>query len=162
MSHRSIQVVLVCGALLLVIGLIFAPRLPKDKRVVETNLLTLEINEAVELVQNGENPMQGIMKLREILAQDSTQVDVHWHLAQFSITSRQISNAEMRFEKVIQYDSEVKYPTAFFWLAQTKMQLGKDQEAIPLLTEYLKYEQDTVVLNGVKRMLNQLEVDNNI
>ena len=42
------------------------------------------------------------------------------------------------------------------------MQLGKDQEAVPLLTEYLKYEQDTVVINGVKRMLNQLKVDNNI
>ena len=154
MGHRGIQIALVCGALLLVIGLIFAPRLPREKRVVEANPLTLQINEAVELVQNGENPMQGIMMLREILA--------HWHLAQFSITSRQISNAEMRFAKVIQYDSEVKYPTAYFWLAQTKMQLGKDQEAVPLLTEYLKYEEDTVVINGVNRMLSQLEVDNNI
>ncbi|MEM9051824.1 MAG: hypothetical protein AAGC47_07215 [Bacteroidota bacterium] len=162
MGHRGIQIALVCGALLLVIGLIFAPRIPREKRVVKANPLTLQINEAVELVQNGENPMQGIMMLREILAQDSTQVDVHWHLAQFSITSRQISNAEMRFAKVIQYDSEVKYPTAYFWLAQTKMQLGKDQEVVPLLTEYLKYEEDTVVINGVKRMLSQLEVDNNI
>jgi TolA-binding protein len=162
MSHRVIQIVLIVGALLLVIGLVFAPRLPKDKREVETNPLSIQINEAVELVQNGENPMQGIMKLREILAEDSTQVDVHWHLAQFSITSRQISNAEMRFEKVIQYDKDVKYPTAYFWLAQTKMQLGKEEEAIPLLTEYLKYEEDTVVINGVKRMLDELEEDNNI
>jgi len=162
MSHRNIQLILVCGALLLVMGLIFAPRLPREKRVLDADPVIAQINEAVELVQNGENPMQGIMKLREILAQDSTQVDVHWHLAQFSITSQQISNAEMRFGKVIQYDTDVKYPTAFFWLAQTKMQLGKDEEAIPLLIEYLKYEKDTVVLNGVNRMLNQLKTDNNI
>ena len=160
-SHRGIQIALVCGGLLLAIGLIFAPRLPKDKRVVETNPLALEIDQAVEMVQNGENPMQGIMKLRAILEEDSTQVDVHWHLAQFSITSRQISNAELRFEKVIQYDTEVKYPTAYFWLAQTKVQLDKEAEAIPLLEAYLNYEEDTVVIKGVERMLNQIKEENN-
>jgi TolA-binding protein len=159
--HRIVQIALICGALLLFIGLVFAPRLPKNKRAVETNPINLEINEAVEMVQNGENPMQGIMKLRAILEEDSTQVDVHWHLAQFSVTSRQISNAELRFEKVIQYDTEVKYPTAYFWLAQTKMQLDKDSEAIPLLETYLNYEQDTVVIQGVERMLDQLIEENN-
>jgi TolA-binding protein len=99
--------------------------------------------------------------LRGILEEDSTQVDVHWHLAQFSVTSRQISNAELRFEKVIQYDTEVKYPTAYFWLAQTKVQLDKETEAIPLLETYLNYEQDTVVISGVERMLNQLKEENN-
>lgn len=159
--HRGIQIALICGALLLVLGLIFAPRLPKEKRFDEIGPLALEINQAVDMVQNGENPMEGIMKLRGILEEDSTQVDVHWHLAQFSVTSRQISNAELRFEKVIQYDSEVKYPTAYFWLAQTKVQLDKGTEAIPLLEAYLNYEQDTVVIRGVERMLNQLKEENN-
>jgi TolA-binding protein len=159
--HRIVQIALICGALLLLIGLIFAPRLPKEKRIAETNPISFEINQAVDMVQNGENPMEGIMKLRAILEEDSTQVDVHWHLAQFSITSRQISNAEERFEKVIQYDTDVKYPTAYFWLAQTKVQLGKEAEAIPLLEEYLNYEQDTVVIGGVERMLNQLKEENN-
>lgn len=160
-GHRGIQIALICGALLLVMGLVFAPRLPKEKRGSETNPLALEINEAVEMVQNGDNPMEGIMKLRAILEEDSTQVDVHWHLAQFSVTSRQISNAEVRFEKVIQYDTEVKYPTAYFWLAQTKVQLDKQAEAIPLLETYLNYEQDTVVIKGVERMLDQLNEENN-
>ncbi len=157
MSSRSLQLILICGASLLALGLIFAPRLPKEKRGMQNNPMAIKINEAVELVQGGENPMQGIMMLRQILEEDSTQVDVHWHLGQFSITSRQISNAEMRFEKVIQYDTEVKYPTAYFWLAQTKMALEKDSEAIPLLQKYLEYESDTVVTNGVKRMLDELE-----
>jgi hypothetical protein len=159
--HRGIQIALICGALFLVLGLIFAPRLPKEKRIDEIGPLALEINQAVDMVQNGENPMEGIMKLRGILEEDSTQVDVHWHLAQFSVTSRQISNAELRFEKVIQYDTEVKYPTAYFWLAQTKVQLDKGTEAIPLLETYLNYEQDTVVIRGVERMLNQLKEENN-
>jgi TolA-binding protein len=114
------------------------------------------------LVQAGENPMEGIMLLREVLDEDSTQVDAHWHLAQFSITSRQISNAEYRFDKVIQYDAERKYPTAYFWLAQTKVALDKDEEAIPLLMTYLEYETDTVVRGGVQRMLDQLRNENNL
>lgn len=161
MSHRSIQIALICGALLVATGLIFAPRLPEDKREAQFNPVDLKINRAVDLVQGGENPMEGIMMLREILEEDSTQVDAHWHLAQFSITSRQISNAESRFEKVIRYDSEVKYPTAYFWLAQTKVALEKEEEAIPLLETYLKYEEDTVVTNGVKRMLDQIRNKNN-
>lgn len=162
MSHRSIRIALICGALLVAIGLIFAPRLPKDKRIAEVSPIDLKINRAVEMVQNGNNPMEGIMLLREILQEDSTQVDAHWHLAQFSITSRQISNAESRFEKVIQYDSEVKYPTAYFWLAQTKVALDKDSEAIPLLETYLEYEKDTVVIGGVERMLDQIKEENNL
>ncbi|HKK39893.1 MAG TPA: hypothetical protein VJ949_10780 [Cryomorphaceae bacterium] len=160
-GHRGIQIALICGALLLGVGLIFAPRLPKEKRIVEANPISFEINQAVDMVQSGENPMEGIMKLRAILEEDSTQVDVHWHLAQFSVTSRQISNAELRFEKVIQYDTEVKYPTAYFWLAQTKVQLDKDAEAIPLLETYLNYEEDTIVIQGVERMLDQLKEENN-
>jgi len=162
MSYRSIRIALICGALLVATGLIFAPRLPKEKRDAMVNPVDFKIDQAVDLVQGGENPMEGIMMLREILEEDSTQVDAHWHLAQFSITSRQISNAESRFEKVIQYDSEVKYPTAYFWLAQTKVALDKDEEAIPLLETYLQYEKDTVVINGVNRMLDQIRNENNL
>jgi TolA-binding protein len=84
-------------------------------------------------------------------------VDAHWHLAQFSVTSRQIENAAFRFGKVVQLDKGIKYPEAYFWLGQTKVALGNEEEAIELLQKYLTLETDTVVLEGVRRMIDQLE-----
>jgi len=160
MSSRTTQIILISGALILIIGLMFAPRLPKEARQkANADPAAKKLSSAVSKVQNGENPMEGIMMIREILEQDSTYVDAHWQLAQFSLTSRQIENAEFRFEKVIQFDENQKYPEAYFWLAQTKVSLDKPQEAVPLLNKYLTLETDTIVKNGVKRMLNQLEGD---
>ena len=158
MSNRTTQIILVAGALILVIGLALAPRLPKEKREsAEASPLDLKLSNAVSMVQNGENPMEGIMMIREILAEDSTNVDAHWHLAQFSLTSRQIDNASFRFEKVIQFDENQKYPEAIFWLAQTKIALDQPEEAIPLLKKYLTIETDTIVLKGVENILVELE-----
>ena len=160
MSSRTVQIILATGALLLVIGLAMAPRLPKDVRdEADKSPEELKLAEAIALVQNGENPMQGIMMIREILDEDSTNVDAHWHLAQFSLTSRQIENAAFRFEKVIQFDKDLKYPESYFWLAQTRLSLDEPEKAIPLLEKYLTLETDTIVTNGVQRMLDQLKGD---
>jgi tetratricopeptide (TPR) repeat protein len=158
MSSKTVQILLVTGAVLLIIGLVLAPRIPAEKRILaEASPIDLRLMQAVGLVESSENPMEGIAMLRQILEEDSTQIDAHWHLAQFSITSRQIENASYRFEKVVQYDENQKYPEAYFWLAQTKIALDKDAEAIPLLEKYLTLETDTVVINGVSRMLVQLK-----
>jgi len=160
MKHRIIPIVLVSVGVILVIGLVSAPRLPAEKQLLaEASPTDLKLMQAVGLVQAGENPMEGIAILRAILEEDSTQVDAHWHLAQFSITSRQIENASFRFEKVVQYDQDLKYPEAYFWLAQTKVALDENEEAIPLLEKYLTLETDTVVINGVHRMLDQLKTE---
>jgi len=160
MKHRIIPIVLVSVGMILVIGLVSAPRLPAEKQLLaEASPTDLKLMQAVGLVQAGENPMEGIAILRAILEEDSTQVDAHWHLAQFSITSRQIENASFRFEKVVQYDQDLKYPEAYFWLAQTKVALDENEEAIPLLEKYLTLETDTVVINGVHRMLDQLKTE---
>ncbi len=157
-SVRVTQVLLISGALLLILGLVFAPRLSsEDRQDAESNPTDLKLSQAISMVENGENPMQGIMMMREILEEDSTNVDVHWHLAQFSITSRQIENAAFRFEKVLQFDESQKYPEAYFWLAQTKIALEQKKEAIPLLEKYLTLETDTIILNGVENMIDELK-----
>jgi TolA-binding protein len=157
-GSRKIQLILIAAGLLIAVGLASAPRIPADKRIIsEATPTDLKLMQAVGMVQNGENPMEGIMMLREILEEDSTQVDAHWHLAQFSVTSRQIENAAFRFEKVVQLDKGIKYPEAYFWLGQTKVALGQDEEAIEWLQKYLTLETDTVVIEGVSRMIDQLE-----
>ena len=159
---RTTQIVLVLGALILISGLVLAPRLPAEKQEQAIiNPVNLKLQQAVAMVQNGENPMQGIAMMREILEEDSTNVDVHWELAQFSLTSRQIENAAFRFSKVIKFDTEHKYPQAYFWLAQTELELDHREEAIVLLEKYLTLETDTVVINGVAQMLERLKQDKN-
>lgn len=160
MSVRATQIILVSGAVLLIAGLVLAPRLSsKDSKQAETNPVELQLQQAVSLVQSGENPMEGIQMMRAILEKDSTNVDVHWQLAQFSLTSRQIENAAFRFGKVLQYDKNHKYPQAYFWLAQTKIALDEKKEAIPLLKKYLTLEKDTTITNRVSLMLLKLEQD---
>lgn len=159
---RTTQIVLVLGALILISGLVLAPRLPAEKREQAIiNPVNLKLQQAVGMVQNGQNPMQGIAMLREILEEDSTNIDVHWELAQFSLTSRQIENASFRFSKVIEFDKNHKYPQAYFWLAQTELELDRRDEAIALLEKYLTLETDTVVITGVTQMLDRLKQDNN-
>lgn len=159
-SVRATQIILVSGAVLLIAGLVLAPRLSsKDLKQAETSPVELQLQKAVSLVQSGENPMEGIQIMRGILEKDSTNVDVHWQLAQFSLTSRQIENAAFRFEKVLQYDKDHKYPQAYFWLAQTKIALDEKKEAIPLLKKYLTLEKDTTITSRVSLMLLKLEQD---
>jgi|SRR5690554_2592810 len=156
LSVRTTQIVLVLGTLILISGLVLASRLPSH---AESNPDNLKLQQAIAVIQNGENPMEGISMMREILAKDSTNIDVHWYLAQFSLTSQQIENAAFRFGKVIEYDTAnpPKYAEAYFWLAQTKLELNQKEEAIPLLEKYLSIETDTVVIRGVEQILERVK-----
>ena len=115
------QRLLLTGLLFLSIGLIVLflvlPKQPASKQ--EEGAITdpdsLKLQQAVELV-NGENPMAGITILREMVAEDSTNVDAHYYLGLFSVKSGQLDKAIDRFERVlalrpddIKYQVEVGY-----------------------------------------------------
>ena len=53
--------------------------------------------------------------LKDILKEDSTNTDAHWHLGHFSIQSKQYEKAVFRFNKVIETGVE-KYPQAYLYL----------------------------------------------
>lgn len=164
MKHRVGTIILLSVFVLLALGLATAPRLPADKREVAravSDPIQLKIDRAVRLVHTGENPMEGITLLREILEEDSTQIDANWHLGQFSLTSQQFDKATSRFDKVVRYDTAGKYPQAYFWLAQGKMAEGRNDEAIPLLETYIGLESDTIVRNGVLGILERLRAEEN-
>lgn len=158
-SVRATLVALLLGTLLLIAGLIWAPRLSKEVREAQIEPDSVQLQQAIAEIQNGTDPMKGIAMMRELLEKDSTNVEVHWYLAQFSLTSQQIENAAFRFEKVIQYDDNLhpKYPEAYFWLAQINIELDHREEAIPLLETYLSLNTDTVVARGVEQMLERLK-----
>ncbi len=158
------QFVVLLAALFLIVLLIIAPRLPREAKQLseQTNEQVVDpvkqqINQAVALVQGGENPMQGIMMLREILEKDPDQIDVHWHLAQFSIQSGQYEKAVERFKKVLELDRNDQYPDASFYLGKTYATLNRNDEAIAQFNIYLEQVQDTTVRERVNEFIEELK-----
>jgi tetratricopeptide (TPR) repeat protein len=81
------------------------PRQPKSAAEVIQNQepassAEIELMEAVQLVQSGQNPMEGIMRIRTLLEADSTFVEAHLWLGAFSLQSGQIDKAVDRFNTV--------------------------------------------------------------
>ena len=62
------------------------------------------IEEVVELVMKGEEPMKGIMMLKDLIENEPKNVKAHLVLGMFSIQSGQFEKAIDRFEKVLAID----------------------------------------------------------
>ncbi len=109
------QRLLLTGLVFLSIGLlVLFLVLPKQPPSKQADLATmdpdsLKLQQAVELV-NGSNPMAGITMLREMVAEDSTNIDAHYYLGLFSVKSGQLDKAIDRFEKVLALSpNDIKY-----------------------------------------------------
>jgi thioredoxin-like negative regulator of GroEL len=163
-SQKVTQIVVLLAALFLIVLLVLAPRIPKEAREVAkaesekvVDPVDQRINQAVALVQSGDNPMQGIMKLREILEENPDRVDIHWHLAHFSVQSGQYDKAAERFEKVIEMDSENRFPDAAFYLGKTYATLDRSEEAVQVFESYLENVQDSTVRKRVEEFIEELK-----
>ena len=89
----------------LVVLFLLMPRQPWGKSSKQNAPIAMSASEsrlqqAIELV-NGPNPMAGITMLRDMVAQDSNNVDAHYQLGVFAVKSGQLDRAIQRFNKVI-------------------------------------------------------------
>ena len=100
------QVLTIVMALCLTLVIYWLPKAPlaNSKSSVESvsssskeSTLT---NEAIDLVLNGEQPMRGIMMLREVLDQESSNKPALLALGLFSIQSGQLDKAADRFTSI--------------------------------------------------------------
>lgn len=158
MGLKKPQLLALLGALVVIVLLLLAPRTPSGKKEAEVRAMDpakAKTEEAIALV-NGQDPMRGIMMLREILEEDPNNVAAHWHLGLFSIQSGQYDRALGRFQKVLELDS-VNFPDAWFYLGRTYATLDSNAQAIASLKKYRTLTQDTAILNGVDRFLIELE-----
>ncbi len=163
-SQKKPQIVVLLAALFLIVLLILAPRIPQEYREMAEEVssqssdpVEQRINEAVALVQSGNNPMQGIMMLREILEEDPDRVEVHWQLAHFSVQSGQYDKAAERFEKVIELDQTGMYPDARFYLGKTYASLNRNDDAIRHFERYLEQSTDSTVRKRVEEFITELK-----
>jgi cytochrome c-type biogenesis protein CcmH/NrfG len=157
MGLKKPQLLALAGAVVVIVLLALAPRVPAGKQelAAQADPLKIRTAEAVALV-NGEDPMRGIMALREILQEDPDNVEAHWHLGLFSVQSGQYDKALERFKRVVDLAGD-NVPDAWFYLGRTYATLDSIPQAIESLRKYRTLAQDTVIIHGVDRFLGELE-----
>ena len=158
MGLKKPQLLVLLGAGVLVVLLVLAPRTPSGKQMemaAAVDPAAAKTAEAVALVQ-GQDPMRGIMMLREIVEEDPANAEAHWHLGLFSVESGQFEKALDRFKKVRDLD-ERGFPDVWFYLGRTYATLDSTDQAITCFEKYKTLAQDTAITNGVDRFLIELK-----
>jgi len=131
------QVLTIVMALCLTLVIYWLPKTPlaNSKSSVESvsssskeSTLT---NEAIDLVLNGEQPMRGIMMLREVLDQESSNKPALLALGLFSIQSGQLDKAADRF-------TSIKYSVANYTLSDDISYIAKSYQEKGIMTETIQ------------------------
>lgn len=101
--------VLLAGAFVLVVGILWMPRIPASasEADAQSGHVALEdigkdpVDIAIAKV-NGDNPMEGILDLRALAEETPPNLDAVLWLGRFSIQSGQLDKARERFNQVIE------------------------------------------------------------
>jgi len=108
MKAYQIQLILVLSGLMLIYLLFQLPTSVMEIEKVEEKVnQTTSISTAMDLIR-GENPMEGIFMLREILEKDPKNKEALYNLGVLSIQTAQYQNAVNRFNQIIAIDSSDK------------------------------------------------------
>ena len=108
MKANQIQLMLVVSGLMLIYLLFQLPTSVMEIEKVEEKVnQTTSISTAMDLIR-GENPMEGIFMLREILEKDPKNKEALYNLGVLSIQTAQYQNAVNRFNQIIAIDSSDK------------------------------------------------------
>jgi tetratricopeptide (TPR) repeat protein len=117
------------------------------------NSITTQLG--VAYVELGQDPMKGILLLREAVASDSTNAEAHLNLGYFSMQSGQFDKAVARFQKVIAL--RPGNPEIYLYLSDALTSQGKKEEAIAALKKLNKLTTDTLLLKESNSRLQQIK-----
>ncbi|GLU54223.1 tetratricopeptide repeat protein [Dyadobacter frigoris] len=125
-------------------------------KAIEKNpgLLAAKANMAMTYV-NTENPMQGILMLREVLDTDPTNELALFNLGILSMRSNQYSKAADRFRQIL--TNNPANTKAKFYLGLTLVELGNKDEARKVLAEVKKEEKDPVIQQALIELQERLD-----
>ncbi|MFY0600912.1 MAG: tetratricopeptide repeat protein [Cyclobacteriaceae bacterium] len=93
-----------------------------------------------------ENPMQGIMMLREILEQEPENREAIFNLGLLAIRSGQMDRARDRFIKLIEMNESDH--EAHFYLGVVYVETGESAEGIKTFKRYLEFEEANKALKA--------------
>lgn len=125
-------------------------------KAIEKNpgLLAAKANMAMTYV-NTENPMTGILMLREVLDTDPTNELALFNLGILSMRSNQYSKAADRFRQIL--TNNPANTKAKFYLGLTLVELGNKDEARKVLAEVKKEEKDPVIQQALIELQQRLD-----
>ena len=126
----------------------------KSSMLDSTNLNT-KVNLGICYVEGTQEPMKGILLLREVVAKDSTNINAQLNLGLFAVQSGQYDKAIERFKKILRIKPE--YTEAYLYLGQTYANMGKKKEAIEALEKFKTLSNDETVVSEVTQYINQLK-----
>ena len=108
MKATQIQLILLLFGLIIIYLLFQLPTSIMEIENVEEKVnQTTSISRAMDLIR-GDNPMEGIFMLREILEKDPKNKEALYNLGVLSIQTAQYQNAVNRFNQIIAIDSSDK------------------------------------------------------
>ena len=105
------------------------------------------------LVDEGSNPMKGIMTIENVLKKDSNNRNAQIALGKFSIRSNQLQKAIYRFNRVLQIDPS--YKEAYLYLAQSYEESGNKHEAIANLKKYRIFAPDSAIKADIDKYIKE-------
>jgi len=159
-KQQKLRIAAAIFAILLFALLLLVPRSPGNTDLATTSdntgVVDDEVQKALRMVE-GEQPMQGILKLRSILEEDPQNIDAAWNLGRFSIETGQFENAVSRLEQVLENKGEEKYPDTFIYLGHANEQLGNVVEAKKNYERFLESESEPQLMEEVRKRIAGLE-----
>ena len=99
------------------------------------------------------NSMKGIFSIRKVLEINPDNADASFSLGVFSIQTGQYEKAEPRFEKVLELDAANHL--ARYYLAFCRLQLGKTEGSVAMLSQVLTESQDPELKQKARNLINQ-------
>lgn len=148
--------ILILLGVILGLGLYFAPKQLESEQVdTSAMLLNQKIDKAIALVNAGEQPMQGIMLLREVLEEDPENSRAHFQLGIFSIQSKQYDKAVDRFEKVLKQNPEDF--DAHYYLGYAYLNLESFEKARESFMLFAENTQEVERKKEVNQIINELK-----
>ena len=104
----------------------------------------------------GDNPMVGILKLRELAEENPGNLEAQYNLGLLSIQSGQYDRAVERFSKVIDLDPD--NIEGYFYLGVSYLEMGNDQKAKENFNYVAKNGNDPAVIKLVEDYLIKINL----
>ncbi len=151
MRTKTTQILIIIGAVILVYFLFQLPTSVLETTNAQENInKTNSIESALELLE-GNNPMEGVFMLREILEKEPKNTQALYYLGVLSIQTAQYENAINRFNQIIAIDSSDK--KAYLQLGISNYYLERYNIADSMFNK-VKASGDSLLVNELNIFLN--------
>ena len=153
-SKSKVQIIAIVGAIILFVLIYNAPKQSAESKTLVSEV-DAKINLAISLVEEGREPMKGIMMLKEVVEQNPDNLEAHLKLGLFSLKSEQYEKAIDRFKKVLEIDPN--YVDAYLYLADAYVITRQKDLAIESLKKCKSIIGDSSLIIGIENYIKEIK-----